>query len=366
VGDGNHFTVTVDFCQPSELSHAFRFTKTQPTGGALPRNILGYAKTELKTSGDEITTQQLIANNGESYYISTPLDLYLVANAINSRVYSYPDCYYYRGDIYIQNDIDMSGITITPITNFQGVLHGNNHIISNLTIKSTRNSNDYYCALFYNNSSNCPNVYYLTLQDLCLLHESNAYGTLTMGGLYAVYDGQYTLSNCNVNIKEMKNTGSVAGEINVGGLIGVFKEGIDQNKNVYINDCDVCIQSAIINGSNVINYGNYIGNVPLKYSPYFSGCSCLVDVTLTTTSSVRIGGFVGIKNKYDFSATNCSILGTINANVGGNYNYVGNLVGKYSNVEYADLITYPNNNISFTVKKNGVNVNITDLYNQAF
>jgi hypothetical protein len=334
VGDGNHFTVTVDFCQPSELSHAFRFTKTQPSGGALPRNILGYAKTELVTSGEGISNQPLVSFSGQDYYISAPLDFILLSQAINAQaINSFSvafDKHYYAGNIYLQNDIDMLGYSISPIKGFEGVFDGNGYTISNLTINSIFVSTGYFCGMFYHNKTGkTVQIKDITLDNITLLHAVNTEKGLTVGAIFAVVGGPSTIENCNVNIKEVKNTGTVSGSLYFGGMIGELESGNTDEQDIVFNYCDVNIQSTSLNNNSSIYYGSFVGICAAKYHTQFNHCTCNVNVELEMTSGVRVGGLIGQKSYDKFTANNCQLNGTVSAVVGSNYNYWGNLVGRY-------------------------------------
>jgi hypothetical protein len=360
VGDGNHFTVTVDFCQPSELSHAFRFTKTQSSGGALARNILGYAKTELSTEVSSVISHTALIEWEENHYnVYTPLDFYLLVQAINDQSATDDFAshqYYYMYNISIQRDIDMTGDTITPIKDhYRGVISGNGYTIGDLTIRSVKesaSSTNYCCSLFSRNYINVAQISNVTLKNLTLLHQGNNCSALTFGAIYAKVDNAMTISNCQVNIKSIKTTSSST-QIYFGGFIGELLYSAQNTPlDVTFNNCNVSIKESDIECNGRIFFGNFIGYADSKYNTEFNSCRSEGNVTLKAlSSSVIIGGFIGQKSNNDFVATNCSIRDTVSATVGTNYSYGGKIVGRYYNQGSIDVEN--NNTFSLLYRING-------------
>lgn len=107
---------------------------TQQTPEVLPANYTweNLSNTTIKKGYEKATG----SGNGTMYagsseelenlFIKTPADLQKLANS--------------KGFFMLANDLDMTGVTHTPIEGFEGTLMGNNHVIKNLTI-DTNSSN---------------------------------------------------------------------------------------------------------------------------------------------------------------------------------------------------------------------------------
>lgn len=218
----------------------------------------------------------------------------------------------------------MSGYTFEPLNSlFSRTIYGDGHIVNHLTITScptSGGSSDYICAFFANNQGKIENI---TLTDLVLRHNINTAGSLVMAGLYANASlTDLTLSNCVVNIGAVEIIGSVTNNsIKFGGLIG------DNGKKLIIDNCHVTTPSSCsIISERSIYWGGMIAT---------GGTS---DITITSSSwrgtinlesniNMWAGGIAGTKN-VKFTATNCTINGTINAVTNGSYN-LASVIGKY-------------------------------------
>jgi hypothetical protein len=121
----------------------------------------------------------------------------------------------------------------------------------------------------------------------------------------------------------------------------------------------------MIESSNNIVYGNYIGKSLNKLNPEFNRCTCDVDVTLSTSNIIYIGGFLGENDRNDFKAQNCTIDGEIKVTTASESNYCGSLVGNYINGDYMPTAN-TGNTINYIIKKNGTDVNVTERFNQQF
>lgn len=353
VGSGNHFTVTV--VAHNEGSR-YTYRKTQTAGGVLDRNVLAYAHFGM-TGG---SPTKLFDVDGSTYYIRSAVDFVNMVDAVNNKwtlpagsITKYSSC-----SFKVDADLDMSGITIKPITGYTGAtFDGNNKTISNLTVADTSVSPTIAsCGLF----SKVPakTVQNLTLRNLVLVStQTESY--LYMGGLAGEMVGA-TITGCTVdgltvsvdNISSAIYLGGIAGHVqealtltnvavnwsqsfslsvpsvSYGGMLGYCEA--TNTSNLTMSNCDVYNSPLSIN-TGQLYAGGFIGYASSEHITMESGCNWATNMTFDGGSStIYVGGLVGylVKGSYfgQLSATNCTVSGTITANTTGT-NYVGACVG---------------------------------------
>lgn len=186
------------------------------------------------------------------YLISTPSDLQAIDNNLGA---------YYE----LANDIDMTGISFTPIGRtypfFQGYLDGKGHKVTNLRIVSTV---EYTAFIARTNGGDIKNI---GLENIYV--ESNNHH---VGGLVALNSLSNFISNCWVTgtIKQTSTS-----KLYCGGLVGRNYGNVD---NCY-SDCTVLGGDSVGGFSGVINYANSI--IKNCYSKS------------TVNGSVNVGAFFG-------------------------------------------------------------------------
>jgi hypothetical protein len=258
-----------------------------PTGTGYPvlSSFNGYVPDVLAGDGTE----------SNPYLISSPTDI--------GAFYHHDKTANYR----LCSDIDLSGITwgSTPIPYLKGVLDGNGHVISNLSI-----SGPGYLGLagYFSQGSIVENI---TLKSITVTGNDFS---LYIGGLAGYSKG--TLSNCSVSgavsagiqsryvggltgrsygsygmIDNCSSSGSVAGHYYVGGLVG-YNYGNISNSYSLCNTtgCDKvggligyrhygkltnCFAAGMVSGNS--NTGALVGYGSAYYSYYES---CFWDITL--------------------------------------------------------------------------------------
>lgn len=320
-GTNNNLTIRVKSYSPSE-NKFYLYSNTQASGSdhVLLRNELGYAPVSVTATGEDAAVLNQADGN---YIVQSPLDFLLMTqNLTNGTLPS-------TANIDITSDIDMSGIPITTIrrNDFTGTINGNNHTISNLTINSVSVGNEgYYCALFAKSGTNI-RIKNITFNHLTLHHEGNTANTLRIGGLISsiTSSGTFNLENCHIQIDSVSTVGATS-SIFFGGLLCEKDDGIP---SIVISNCSVITPHLIMSGQSFY-WGAFIGSagnstVTVTNSRW-SGAA-----TINASSAIRIGGIIGNKTQGSFSATDCTLSGTIDASAPyGRFRTLGTLIGYFS------------------------------------
>jgi hypothetical protein len=273
---------------------------------------------------------------------------------------------------YLTADIDLTGVTWTPITNFTGVLDGRGYTISNLTINSSSSDNQ---GLFGTVGAGVE-IYDLTLDNFnitgkdyvsALIAQHNAEGAITLksiritdctlsgsdyvapviGAAFELTDGDIY----NVNVSGLTMT---ATDTSCGGLFGDID--LDSSKatdDLNITNCNTA-GTMTFDGSDAGSYcGGLVGiaNGTSSYDINFH--TCFADVNISWTDSgdpMWVGGFIA--NADDCNFVTCYATGDIDFNVTsapttitGIGGFVGFETGKSSN--YIDC--YSTGNLTLDV-----------------
>ncbi len=356
VGADNRFTVTLKYFQDG-TNNSFKFSRVQTTGGALLRNQLGYAPTNIHTTtGGSIQSDPFFEKESGRYYIYTPLDFKLMNQAcVNDWVGANATDYYYKYVFEIKNNLDMDGYIFTPIRNFSGVIKGNDKVVSNLTIQSTAGlGSNYYCAFFWGTSKD--SIVDISFENLSLQHLGNSTGNLYISGLEAVKSAALFRKNCNISIGSINISGTVSGTVYYGGIVG------EASNSVNVTNCQVSTPAIIHNFSYPIYWGGLVGSMG-GYSASFTNSSWTGtgDVNLTSTRNIYAGGMIGYKRSNPFNVNNSSVSGTIRVSLPNDrYYYLGSLIG-YFNTPGSPSITSTTRNVDFYL--NGSHVDDIPDYN---
>ena len=257
---------------------------------------------------------QTTFQSGETYYITTSEDIIKLQDLVNSGVSTKGVTFELANDVNMQG-IDFSGIGLGQDNGvrrlFEGIFHGNNHVISNLTINTTEN----YVGLF-------GNVQDATI-DSVRINNCNIKGESEfsiVGGLAGSVDNS-TITNCSV-IGNVENIGAV------GGLIGV----------VYNSDIINCYTKGSSQGD-----GEVGGLIGATTDSDIINCYSTSDVN---TSLGRTGGLVGYLH-------NSNILNSYSSgSVTGFEECVGGLVGWGSLSNITEC--YSSSNVNGTYKVGGL------------
>lgn len=316
VGGDNHFTISVKTYQEGE-SQSFVTTKSQTSNSdhSLGRNILGYAPIDIVDSAE--TREAILSYDGGTYKLYSGTDFYLMTKMISGGSLN-------NASFELQQDIDMSGITIEPIVNdeYEGTINGANHCVSNLTIRGIKVRNEAFCALFKFTNINTT-IKNIQFDNLNLINEDVGDTALYVGAFEAKNEASgntaRTFSNCIVNIGQFED-GNATGEVYFGGLVGQF------SPKLVITGCHVILSDVTIDGS-FIRFGGMVGNSATN-ALTISGSSWQAGSLTLNASNAYVGGLVGAKSSGQFKASDCVLGANVNAMLQGSNRYFGNLVGR--------------------------------------
>lgn len=349
VGSDNNFTIEVkSYASGQQSSFLSSKSQTSSSDHSLARNELGYAPMDIPV--DE-TTVPVLTLNVNKYEIYTPFEFKLMTEAIRGNWFSNNSAKY-----YLMNDIDMTGIELIPIDNinFIGTIEGNNHTISNLTIKGVKVSDSVFCGLFLKSGFGVT-FQNITFDSLRLINENVGSSKLFVGAIeaYNPYTSEATknFSNCTVNIRHFYD-GGATGDVYFGGLIGCL-EG--EQAPISISNCHVLSRNLLFQGNNIW-WGGLIGKITKGLTNIASSSWTGVGTTsIAANNTVRIGGLIGYKTLDRFWASDCSISGSLVASA--SYNYIGFLIGYYNAKPSATISNIDASAFSVTLNGSPITVN---------
>lgn len=213
--------------------------------------------------------------------------------------------------IYLLNDIDMTGKTISPVTGNKGfTMIGNGHTISNL------NSNN--AALFVSHSGSSSYTFDGVVLEKCAVDSTTNYGALFVG------DGDtsdaITIKNCEVKNCTVKSAKYAAALIGYTAGYNVVNNG-PVYSDILIENCSV-IGGSITGGGSV---GAAIGHAGGNVDTTNTITSLNVDgVAINGEDAAHTGIVVGTAN-----VGKTIINGTTHTGVTGNYNTATVLYGRF-------------------------------------
>lgn len=340
VGSNQNFTIKVRSVG-EDIANTYMYSRSQTSGGdhSLQRNQLGYVPVSITADASSSPLDQV---NG-AYVVRTPLEFCLMAQGItNSSIAN-------NATIEIMEDINMSGYTVSPIvkTGFCGTIHGNNKIISNLTVGCVNcYPGQYTCALFGYVGN--PKISNLNLDRLTLDYHGVGRGALYMGGLIGkqsdVDGGTAIIDGCDIHIVSIL-VGAPSQPVYFGGVIA------EVTKNVTISNCNISFRgiSSALTGT-ALYFGGFVGTSGIDTIKIISSSLVGSHVSMEPSSGSRVGGLVGNMANGFVTATSCRVMDSVSV-IGGSYLYCGTLFGFFSGRE--TKITESDNNLDFKVSFNG-------------
>ena len=247
-------------------------------------------------------------------------------------------------------DIDLGGMTWTPISKFSGTFDGGNHFISNFSIDGTSAHSGFFNVLEW-----------ATVKDLTLTGVTASVGGYRFGTL-ACSINQTNIDNItveNVRVTTTASTAFVAGlfchgtvnsnmEVNnctvenltvnaekgaslIGGITcfvqknGTEAEGTNILENLHVKNFKVTINDT----DGVAAVGGLVGQTQSVWqNPRFNDCS-VSGLDVTATGKVDVGGFMCYPGSYTY-AENCTAEGKIDVSGVTSYAcFAGGFFGNY-------------------------------------
>lgn len=279
------------------------------------RNRLGYAF--MKVDNSIITPLALFSNQGNGptrvMNIYNASDFLLMHKAINNG-WTYGG-YSYAGFSYvIHSDIDLSGIILTPISNFTGLkFDGGGNTISHLSIRNNSSEN---CALF-ESITGTTKISNIKLSEVTL-ESSGTTTTRRISPLVGRFASSVNISNCTTHVSNV--IVSSTNDIFFGGIAAITET------NVTFINCKTSIQCSLY-ANNRIYYGGIVGQA--EKNDTCQSCISSNNISLETNSSnIFAGGAIGhgkTNSRLLFNSTNC--IDSINAHTNSGKIHLGGLVG---------------------------------------
>ncbi len=281
-----------------------------------------------------------------TYTISNDADLIGFANIVNGTRGDGSTPYNFKGaTVKLANDIDLGGMTWTPLAAFGGTFDGQGNTIKNFELGSRAISSTAIAYGFFadvlceagnefnggiknlilsdvttNIDATTSEVYYGTLaRQSCVVAISNVTvqrvnvtstgsKAVTLGGMFG-FCGWTKVDDCKV--ADFTFNGS-AGQYSVGGFAGQETSNgavYDTNK---ITNCDVSGVKITLTGNTQSYVGGFVGYSTHRWNhPWFSNCD-VTGIDFTVSGKVKAGGFTACP-KSPAKVTNCTAQGKINA-----------------------------------------------------
>ncbi|MDR1758048.1 MAG: hypothetical protein LBR51_03680, partial [Bacteroidales bacterium] len=229
------------------------------------------------------------------------------------------------GKYVLGNDIDLTGVSWTPITTFSGTLDGNGYAIKNLTLNYTSINVVNYGGLFITLST-C-NVKNVVLEDVNIKVTNQGSGNLAVlyfGALASKANLSANITHCSVsgNIEVIGNGKTGYQHLHyVGGLIG---NATSDGPGTGVAIIDQCFSTASIQVSNCdgVQVGGLIGIA--QGGAIISKCYAVSDIELkditaypNTTSpawGTYMGGLIGMTQlggNAETTISECYAAGTL-------------------------------------------------------
>lgn len=232
---------------------------------------------------------------------------------------------YNTQNFLIMNDLDFSGYTNFYVSTFGGIIDGNNHTISNVSVKSTSNS-----GLFGTVNGHIKNLFF---ENIYKSSKTTYHGVFGTASATASFENVH-VSNMTIEIKEDMNTSGMM----VGGLLGRLYQG----SMSYCSATDVTItteseaQNLSLGGLVGKSYGGFINN---SYAQN-------VDINVNSAiSAYGVGGLVGYEEVSNGgSIDHCYSTGTVTTNTTNSGGLVGRtngyVDGSYSSVDVVSYMSF--------------------------
>ena len=312
---GKPESLTMTDCEHSvtlvqeEAAEYFGFTTDPIDYGT---EVIGYNPAAVGTKKDlsnvlPICTYMDAPDETTEFKISTPEDLAYFATVVNAGV-NFKDC-----TIYLENDINMNGVTMKPIGSstsmtytdssidewklekiyaFSGTFDGQGYVIDNLKIDVSftdeESASNKFTAVGLFGILRSATVKNVVLGSGCSFSSTGkmkAYVGAIVGLLYRL-DGGTNVTNCT--IENCYSAATVTGPNSVGGIVGL----VESNNNIvaghYIRNCT---------NAGAISAAEYAGGIV----GYIDGrklnvlnCRNVGKVTLTATEQSNSKGAAGI------------------------------------------------------------------------
>ena len=228
--------------------------------------------------------------------------------------------------VTLMADINLGGMTWTPIKNFLGTFNGNKHTISNFHLDATKSHAGFFYKIDFGNGT--------AIKDLTLSDITATVGNYYVGALayfsFAVQDN-ITIKNFDVTtVSSEANIGGYAGWVEWGhirnctienmtvhaengaGLIGGLAAVLKADNWLQYNNIDVNGFKVTINDTDgkYAEVGGLVGQTQTGHdAPVFTNCD-ITGIDVTASGLVTVGGFIARPGAHT-TATNCTTEGKI-------------------------------------------------------
>lgn len=292
VGASNHFTIKVatHFVNSGGNTKYVTYERTQSVGGELGRGQIGYAMVTVGRGREYCVEDLPMEWDDNAYIITSPAHYLAFVEAVNSNAstaHGNATNVNYR----LGNNINMSGITVSPLnsasgTMFKRTFDGAGYTISNLHVVSDGSVDAGSIGMFTKrNSYAYPLATNLTLQNVTLEYTGDNVSELNVGAIVGVLQPNSSvtdISGCTVNGMTLVLPNQTS-QKNIGGIVGSISGG----QEATISSCTV--SGALSFAQSTVQswyFGGVVGNVNSVTT--LSSCN----FTPSSMTSIAIGGTI--------------------------------------------------------------------------
>lgn len=308
----------------------YTFEQEQTTGGVLGRAVAGYASVDINPSGGYTSTgplfSSIVGGDDRTYYqLYTPSDWCLMTQNAG-----------YSNNYILMDDLNMEGITTYTIPGaYAGIISGNFHTITNLTVLSSVGSEPQYMNGGLIEFGNGATISALSINGMTIKRREGSTAQIPFGGAIASFvSGSFSIENVHIN-----NLKIDFGDVTTTSLIwGGFIGDIQSNDVSIVSSSVTFAADEVLSCSDIARIGGIASG---RYSSSYMHCTPTLDnvsvnfnsLTINQTSNAvtYFGGLLGNKGYANVTPTNCSVGGNVQINSNGTV-YKGKVYGDSSEI----------------------------------
>ena len=312
-----------------EYAQGFTVKAIDTTGKAMTKTI---GKTGIEVERAQLYVLPDLAYEGSAQSVVS------VANATELVAVMEQATAEFTGTVVLESDIDMTGVTITPVAEFNGTFDGQGYALKNWTSSE---------GLFTLNNGTIKN---LTIDESCVLTlpeitAAALIGFVTDSNTGLVYG---CVNNADITLNRESDLGV---QYKAGAIVG-YSSGAGKVSNC-TNNGDITITIPNNTGSSDY-FGGVVGNTSMSAAANIAVENCINngDITVTvegTSKNIYLGGISGACNSKGV-IQNCINNGTVT------YNFVIGGTGAYANI--GGIVGYTACNINDCQNYGSINLNV--------
>lgn len=312
-----------------EYAQGFTVKAIDTTGKAMTKTI---GKTGIEVERAQLYVLATIP------YVGVEQSVVSVSNATELVAVMEQATAEFTGTVVLESDIDMTGVTITPVAEFNGTFDGQGYALKNWTSSE---------GLFTLNNGTIKN---LTIDESCVLTLPEIEAAALIGFITDSNTGLVSgcVNNADITLTRESDLGV---QYKAGAIVG-YSSGAGKVSNC-TNNGDITITIPNITGSSDY-FGGVVGNTSMSAAANIAVENCINNGNITvtvkgTSKNMYLGGISGACNSKGV-INNCINNGTVT------YNFVTGGTGAYANM--GGIVGYTACNINDCQNYGPINLNV--------